>query len=599
MSRVARRDRTAFGRIFLQAALAIAAVVLLCSAAAPDRTLQKGISRWTKTMTLRDKVAQLVMIPFSGRSISTRTHEYRKFVHLIRDVHVGGLILVNIAQGRLSARPEPHELASFVNRLQRMSKLPLLVGGDFERGASMRVSSTTVFPHAMAFAAAGDPALTRFEGEVTAREARAVGVQWIFYPDADVNNNPDNPIINIRSFGEDPQVVARNVQAFIEGAATDRRNRVLTTVKHFPGHGDTAVDTHLGLATISGDRQRLNAVELVPFRAAISKDVDAVMTAHISVPALDSAEVPSTLSAAVLTKLLREELGFHGLIVTDAMDMGAIVKAFGDGEASVRAIEAGADVILMPPDADIAVNAVVAAVRKGRISQKRIDQSLARVLAAKVRVGLDRGRLVDLEAIDDVVNAPEANDRAQEVADRAVTLVRNDPAQIPLRAPGKTCFLMLAESHYSNEGLAFTQEVHKRNPDALVLTLDPSLPDAALDVAAQRADFCDAIVVGAFVAVAARNAMALPPGFAKLLDTLIASGKPVTLISMGNPYLLRSFPKVAAYLTTYSTVALAEVAAVKAIFGEMPIRGKLPVTIPELAKYGDGIQLAATAPGQK
>ena len=575
-------------------ALSAAAVLLSSAVPVPDRNLRSA-SRWMKSMSLRDKVAQLVMIPFSGRSISTKTREYRRFVHLIRDVHVGGLILVNVAQGRLTARPEPHELASFVNRLQRMSRLPLLVGSDFERGASMRVNDTTVFPHAMAFAAAGDPALTRFEGEVTAREARALGVQWVFYPDADVNNNPDNPIINIRSFGEDPQIVSRHVQAFIEGAASDRRSRVLTTAKHFPGHGDTATDTHLGLATITADRQRLNEVEFVPFRAAIAKDVDAIMTAHISVPALDSSGVPSTLSPAVLTKLLRDEMGFRGLIVTDAMDMGAIVKAYGDADASVRAIEAGADVILMPPEAEIAVNAVVAAVRRGRIPIKRIDQSVARVLAAKIRVGLDRGRLVNLETIDDVVNAPEANDRAQEVADLAVTLLRNEPAQIPLRAPAKTCFLLLAESRYSNEGVAFTQEIHKRSVDALVLTLDPSLPDAALDVAAQRANFCDSVVVGAFVSVAARAGAAISPGFAKLLDSLIASGKPVTLIAFGNPYLWRSFPKVAAYLTTYSTVAPSEVAAVKALFGEIPIRGRSPVTIPDLAKYGEGIQLAATA----
>ena len=528
--------------------------------------------------------------------MSTRTREYRKFVHLIRDVHVGGLILVNVAQGRLVQRPEPHELASFVNRLQRMSRLPLLVSGDFERGASMRVNGTTVFPHAMAFAAAGDPALTRYEGEVTAKESRAIGVHWVFYPDADVNDNPDNPIINIRSFGENAQVVARNVEAFIEGAQSDRRARVLTTAKHFPGHGDTATDTHLGLATITADRQHLDQVELVPFRAAIARGVDSVMTAHISVPALGTGEVPSTLSPEILTKLLRDELHFQGLIVTDALDMGAIVKGFGPADASVKALEAGADVLLMPPDAEVAVNAIVAAVRHGRISQKRLDQSVTRVLAAKMRLGLDRGRLVDLEAIDDVVNSPEANERAQEVADRAVTLLRNEPQQVPLRQPAKACFLVLAESHYSNEGLAFTQEIRKHSPDALILTVDPSIPEAAMDVAASRMGFCEASVVAAFASVAAaRGNTALPPEFAKLVDTLIASGKPMTLIALGNPYLLRAFPKVAAYLTTYTTVAPSEIAAAKALFGEMPIRGRLPVTIPELAKYGDGIQLPATA----
>jgi beta-N-acetylhexosaminidase len=574
--------------------LLVLAVAIQAPGAATDRTAQKNVTRSLKALSLRDKAAQLVMIPFSGHAISTRTREYRKFVHLIRDVHVGGLILVNVAQGRLVQRPEPHELASFLNRLQRMSPLPLLVSGDFERGASMRVNGTTVFPHAMAFAAAGDPALTRYEGEVTAKESRAIGVQWVFYPDADVNNNPDNPIINIRSFGENPQVVTRHVEAFIEGAESDRRARVLTTAKHFPGHGDTATDTHLGLATITADRQHLDQVELVPFRAAIAKGVDSVMTAHISVPALNTGEVPSTLSPEILTKLLRDEMHFQGLTVTDALDMGAIVKAFGPADASVKALEAGADVLLMPPDAEVAVNAIVAAVRRGRISQKRLDQSVSRVLAAKMKLGLDRSRLVDLEAIDDVVNSPEANERAQEVADRAVTLLRND-TQIPLRQPLKTCFVVLAESHYSNEGLVFTQEIHKRTPDALVLTLDPSLPDAALDVAATRVGFCDATVVAAFVSVAARANTALSPEFAKLVDTLIALGKPVTLIALGNPYLLRAFPKVAAYLTTYSTVAPSEMSAVKALFGEMPIRGRLPVTIPDLAKYGDGIQLPATA----
>ncbi|HUJ21446.1 MAG TPA: glycoside hydrolase family 3 N-terminal domain-containing protein [Bryobacteraceae bacterium] len=561
-----------------------------------DRALQKSVNRWLKSLSLHDKAAQLVMIPFTGYSLSSHTREYRKFVHLIRDVHVGGLILVNVAQGRLVQRAEPHEMAAFLNRMQRMSRLPLLVSGDFERGASMRVNGTTVFPHAMAFAAAGDPALTRYEGEVTARESRAMGVQWVFYPDADVNNNPDNPIINIRSFGENPQVVARNVEAFIEGAEADRRARVLTTAKHFPGHGDTATDTHLGLATVTADRQHLNDIELAPFRAAIAKGVDSIMTAHIAVPGIDSSGLPATLSTAILSGLLREDLGFHGLIVTDAMDMGAIVKGFGPADASVKALEAGADVVLMPPDPELAVNAIIAAVRHGRISQKRLDQSVSRVLAAKIKVGLDRSRLVDLEGISDVVNSPEANERAQEVADRAVTLLRNEPVQVPLRAPDKTCFLVLAEGHYSNEGLVFEKEIHKRSPNALVVTLDPSFPDAALDVAAQRVAFCDTTVVAAFANVAGgRGSVGLAAGFTKLLETLIASGKPVTLVALGDPYLLRGFPKVPAYLTTYSTVPPSETAAVKALYGEIPIRGRLPVTIPELAKYGDGMQLPATA----
>src|ERR1022692_3329831 len=301
--------------------------------APPPAKVSATVRRWMKTLTLREEVAQLVFIEFHGGSPNTRSRDYQKFVRLIRDTDVGGLILINAANGRGVQKAEPYALAAFLNRMQRLARVPLLVGADFERGASMRVSGTTPFPHAMAFGAAGDPSLTRFEGEVTAREARALGVHWVYYPVADVNNNPDNPIINIRSFGENPQEVAAHVKAFIEGARADKRNPVLTTAKHFPGHGDTAVDTHLNLATIPADRDRLERLELVPFRAAIDAGVDAVMTAHIAVPALAPPDLPATLSPAILIGLLREQLGFKGLVITDALGMGGIVNGFGAGDA--------------------------------------------------------------------------------------------------------------------------------------------------------------------------------------------------------------------------------------------------------------------------
>ena len=291
-------------------------------------------------MSLRDEVAQLIFIPFHGAPPNSRSREYRDFARLIRETKVGGLILTNASNGRVLRKAEPYALAAFLNRMQRMAGVPLLVGGDFERGASMRVEGTTVFPHAMAFGAAGDPAFSRFEGEVTAREARALGVQWVYYPVADVNNNPDNPIINIRSFGENPEEVAAHVKAFIEGAHSDKRNFVLATAKHFPGHGDTAVDSHMNVPTINADRERLDRLELAPFRAAIEAGVDSIMTAHIAVPALAPPDLPATLSPAILTGLLRNELGFKGLVVTDALEMGGIAQGFSGGEAAVRALEA-------------------------------------------------------------------------------------------------------------------------------------------------------------------------------------------------------------------------------------------------------------------
>lgn len=544
-------------------------------------------------MTLHDEVAQLVVIPFSGRMLNPRSREFRNYVRLAGRVGVGGLILVNVHNGRIMPHAEPLAVASFLNKIQNAAKIPLLVSGDFERGASMRVDATTMFPHAMAFTAGRDLSAARYEGEVTAREARALGVHWVFFPVADVNNNPDNPIINIRSYGENPQDVAAYDCAFIEGAHSDPSNLVLTTAKHFPGHGDTATDSHMNMATITADRKRLSEVEFVPFRAAIEKGVDAVMTAHIAVPALEEADVPATLSPVLLTKVLREELGFRGIIVTDALEMHGIANGFSVADAAVRSIEAGADVLLMPPDPEVAINAVVAAVHSGRITRKRIERSVMRVLSAKAKLGLAKKRLVDLDAVDGILNSPESNARAQRIADRAVTLVKNKAEAVPLRDPSKTCFLILTEPQATVAGQAFAQEVRRRTA-APVGFADSSMPDVELDQAARQTSACEAVVVAAFASVAAyRGDVALGGGFPALLTKLIATDKPMILVALGNPYLLRNFPGVSAYLTTYSTVPPSEIAAVKALFGEIPIDGKLPITIPDIANYGDGIHLDA------
>ena len=545
-------------------------------------------------MTLRDEVAQLVFIAFHGDSPNTRSREYRRFLHFIRETKVGGLVLTNVANGRVVQKAEPYALAAFLNRMQRMTRVPLMVAGDFERGASMRVDDTTVFPHAMAFGAAGDPALARYEGEVTAREARALGVQWVYYPVADVNSNPDNPIINIRSFGENPEAVAAEVKAFIEGLHADKKNLVLATAKHFPGHGDTSVDTHMNLATIPADLDHLERVELVPFKAAIEAGVDAVMTAHIAVPALSPPGLPATLSPAILTGLLRKQMGFKGLVATDALEMGGIARGFSTGEACVRALEAGADTLLMPSDADAAVKAVVAAVQNGRISHARIQESVIKILSAKERVGLDRKRLVDLEAIGDVIDSPESNDKAQEVADRAVTLVRNESSMIPLKAPDHACYVVMAEGRSSTEGLAFSQEIRKRVATPSTATLDPSMPRQQVDDVLAKLNGCQSYLVAAFASVGAnRGTVGLAGELPHAVETVIATTKPVALVALGNPYLLRSYNEVTAYLATFSTVPPSEVAAVRAAFGEIPIRGRLPVSIPGVAQYGDGLQVPA------
>ena len=541
-------------------------------------------------MTLRDEVAQMVMIPFTGRPLNTRSREYRKISDLIRLQHVGGMILVNVTQGRLVQKADPLEAAHFIDAMQTLARVPLLVGADLERGASMRLEPTTVFPHAMAFTAGGDPDASRVEGEITAREARAIGINWVFYPVVDVNSNPDNPIINIRSFGENPEDVSKFAQAFIEGAHSVPSNYVLTTAKHFPGHGDTATDTHINMATVTSDRKHLDAVEFVPFRAAIAAGVDSIMTAHLAVPALEAPDLPATLSPMILTTVLRDQLGFKGIVITDALEMGGIARGFKVGEAAVRAVKAGADVLLMPAEPGIAIDAVVAAVGRGEITRKRIQESVRRLLAAKVKVDLDLSRHVALKKIDDVVNAPENASRAEAIAARAVTLVKNEGNLVPLSKNRKACFVEMVESHKGQEGDQFTDQLRQIAPGSALFSIAPDEVKASSDSILQSP--CDLYVVAGWVSVAGyRGTATLGGDFPDLLNAIIATNKPVVLISLGNPYIVRNFTGVKAYMTTYSTVPTSETAAVKALFGLIPITGKLPVTIPGFAPYHEGLRV--------
>jgi beta-N-acetylhexosaminidase len=584
----------------------VLASVLLCSALAgaakkvPESS-NPIVRKWMRSMSLREKVAQLIVMPVYGEAMHTRSANFNKYQHFVRDLHVGGVIVTGHGVYGSTRNAEPYAMAELLNRLQKMAKVPLLVAADFERGASMRVNSTVAWPYNMAFAAAKDLDGAHYEGAETAREARAMGVNWLFAPVADVNNNPDNPIINIRSYGENPSEVSSFVQAFIRGAHSDNKNPVLATEKHFPGHGDTAQDSHIGLARLEADRQRIEAVELEPFRAGIAAGVDAIMTAHIAVPALEPENEPATVSAKILTGVLREQLNFHGIIVTDAMDMQGLASMFDTAEASVRAIEAGSDVLLMPRKAEEAINGVLAAVESGRITRQRLDESVAKVLAAKAGLGLNsKTKVVDLEHIADMVDSPEAEERAQQVSDRALTLVKDRKDQLPLRHPESACLIALAENRRSQQGLRLVEEMKKRAANMSTFVLDPGMSKTDLDQVSQKAEGCSQIIVAAFVSVAAyRGNVALAGLFPDFLNALIAGKVPVTLVALGNPYLVRSFPDVTAYLTTYSPTSDSEAAVAKALFGEIPIGGKLPVTIPGIAKYGDGMKLPATHTPQK
>jgi beta-N-acetylhexosaminidase len=576
----------------MRALAAVAAAILILAgvpaAAAATKAEQKSAQSILKSMTLRDRVAQLVMGISYGDVPGPGSPEYEKFRHWIKDLHIGGLLVINHVQYGLLRLAEPHAMALALNQMQKMSKVPLLVGGDFERGASMRVSDTTKFPFSMAYGAARDLEATRYEGLITAREARALGIQWVFAPDSDVNNNPANPVINIRSYGENPDDVAAEVAAFIDGAHADPKNPVLLSAKHFPGHGDTDLDSHTDLPSLAADRDRIDAVEMKPFRAAVAHGVDSIMTAHITAPSLDSANVPATVSRKVLQGLLREELGFKGLIVTDAMNMAGITRQFGGGEAAVRAMEAGADVLLAPPNPEAAIRAVVAAVEKGRLTRQRIDESAQRVLEAKVHVGLMKKKVVDLDAISATLDSTEVAASAQSISDRAVTLLRNEGNVVPLAAPDQACLIASSGVRLSAFGQKMADEFHKRAPQARVVFVDNLLPEAALDAVLGDPSACSAIVFATFTTNPMLNGELAP-----FLQRLTEGAAPVVFVSLGNPYLVTPFSKVAAYLATFNTAPTGETAAVKALLGEIPVTGKLPVTIPEFGQYGEGIQLAA------
>ena len=553
--------------------------------ATPEQRTAQGLLR---SLNLHDRVAQLVIGVAYGDAPASQGKEFQKFRHWVKDLHIGGFIINNRVQYGLVRYANPHTLTTFLNQMQKLSKVPLLVGGDFERGASMRVSETTRFPFNMAYGAARDLDASRYEGLMTAREARALGVQWIFAPVADVNNNPANPVINIRAYGENPLDVSQHVAAYIDGAHSDPKNPVLVTAKHFPGHGDTNVDSHFDRPRVEATRERMSDVELKPFQAAIEHQVDSIMTAHLAVPAIEPDDIPATVSKRVLTGLLREELGFKGLVVTDAMDMAGLSKQFASGEAAVRAIEAGADVLLMPPDPDAVIRAVLAAVARGRLSKQRIDESVSRVLEAKLRVGLFKKKFVDLDGVSDALDSPDEAAHAQDVADRAVTLVRNEGAFLPLAAPNQTCVLISAGLKISAFGQRFAEEFRRRAPQARVTFLDNAMPAAALDAAAGNVSDCSAVIFATFT-----TNPALAEDLAAFLQKLTEGAIPVGLVSLGNPYLVKDFPRASLYVAAFSTAPPSEVSVAKALFGEISLTGKLPVTIPGIAAYGDGIQFPA------
>ena len=577
----------------------------------PSRAALIWADRELRRMTLNEKIGQLISVGINASFLNRESEAFKALKHQVVDNHVGGIILF---------RGPVYESVVLVNRMQQLARLPLLISSDLEAGAGMRFEDTVNFPWNMAVGATNNPEYARRQGELTAREARALGVQQIYAPVADVNNNAANPVINVRSYGEDPQTVGRFVVAFIQGAQS---NGVIATAKHFPGHGDTATDSHRGLPEIDVTRDRLNAVELVPFRAAVKANVGSVMTGHIGMPKIDPTTVvplprdvklkpldtdeageivmekgtlPTTLSP-VMNGILRHDLGFNGLIVTDAMSMSGLTLYFTQEEASVRALEAGADLLLRPADPDAALRGVHDAVKSGRLKEERINASARKVLAAKYDLGLVSRRLTPLDAIDVNVAGAQSVALANDIAEHAITLVRDEPKLLPLPATS-------SERHFVNIAItngddrlwvanAFSDAMSSLGQKVETFTLDDRSSDEEVDKALEKAKHADVVIASLYGRVRSGQArsVGLPEPGARALNRLISSGRPLISISFGNPYLLQNFPKLKTYLVAYGDMPSLQQASARALLGQIDVTGKLPISLPGLYPRGTGIEL--------
>ena len=577
----------------------------------PSAKALKWANDELRKMSLDEKIGQLISVGVNATFLNQDSDAYRELKHQIEDNKVGGIILF---------RGPVYESVILVNRMQQLARYPLLISADLEAGAGMRFEDTVNFPWNMAVAATGNPEYARRQGELTAREARALGVQHIFAPVVDVNNNADNPVINVRSYGEDPADVARFAAAFTEGA---QQAGAIATAKHFPGHGDTAVDSHRGLPEINVGRERLNTVEFVPFQASVNAGVGAVMVGHIALPQIDASAVkplpqnvkskptdtdesgeiieekatmPATMSP-VMGNILRKDLKFPGLIVTDALSMSGLTIYFTQEEAAVRALEAGADMLLKPADVDASFRGVREAVKSGRITEQRVEESARRIMAAKYDLGLLDQRITPIDTIDRVVGSRDVLALASEIAEHAVTIVRDDDKLVPLKnlKPESRVFNLAITNGDDRNWIAnaFVSRLGRGGVKVETVVLDERSTEQDVQKVIERAKSADLVLASLYGRVRSGQAssVGIPEAGAKALSTLIAAKSPIVGISFGNPYLLKSFPGLRSYVVAYGDMPSLQQAVARALLGEIDVAGKLPISLPGLYPRGTGIQV--------
>ena len=564
------------------------------SATAPLTSAQRRwVDRTLESLTLRERVGQMVTVWTQGDYTNSRDTTYAQLVRWVEQDKVGG---VTMSLGT------PIEVAAKLNDLQRRSRIPLLVSADLEPGLGrlesgvfthylLETGGATAFPPAMAIAATGRDQDAYDVARVIATEGRASGIHVNFAPVVDVNNNPSNPVINVRSFGEDPERVARLSALFVQGTMAGGE---LATAKHFPGHGDTDVDSHVGLPVVNANMARLTSLELVPFRAAIAAGAAMVMTAHVSLPAIDSAGVPATLSPRIITGLLRDTLHFRGVTITDAMTMEGVGKGYSTEQSSVLAVQAGADILLKPSDPTLAIDAVVRAVERGEITRSRIDSAARHVLELKARMHITESGQVSLERLREVVGSPEHRAISAGVATRAITLLKDSASLVPSTVSGRALVVQYMPETEVRAGRIFGTAIRAgRSRGAKGATalakISPAATRDMLDSLGRVADSSSVVVIATYVRrVEGEGRFAIPKHVADWIDS-VARRRPTVVVAFGNPYVIRQFPGVSSYLVTYGVGDELERAAARAILGEQQITGKVPVSLPGFFRMGDGI----------
>ena len=578
--------------------------------------------RWTeqtlKGVSLEEKVGQMLQVRYFADYMSFESKEYKSLHDELQKYHIGSVVFGMHFNHSGPVRSSPLDAAKVANQLQRDSKLPLLLAADIERGVASRLNDVPAFPWPMAFGAVGDEKEVERFGAITAQEARAIGVQWALAPVADVNSNPANPVINDRSFGEDPERVGALVAAFIRGA---HENGLLVTAKHFPGNGDTSTDAHRDVASVDSSLEHLQKVEFPPFKRAIEAGVDSILLAHARVPAIepDPGKI-TTVSEKVVNGALRHDLGFKGVVLTDALEMQGLTKIYDPqkgsptARAAVDAVKAGCDVIMIPTDLDGAFHRIIDAVRKGEISESRIDESVRKILEMKASVGLHKSRFVELNQVSALTGKPEDMSFAQHISDEAITLVRNDGDLLPLQkssapkasagtpavtlnASHRLVTVVLGESLTSTDGQEFEKALKSRRPDADAHYFQNRAGNAAGLEALRAAKEADELVIVVYVVhsgvrqrvVDGQRVTSFGPvgPSGRLLEDLLGiAPKKTAVVALGSPYLIESFPQIQTYICTYAMATSSEISAVKALFGEIQNRAKLPVTLPGVAPRG-------------